>query len=521
MTRPVVILGSTLLLASAAVFLWKVVGHSMPILPSEADNVWRVELQIDLLALAQRGSVSIQLPKSGARQEIYDERFESEGLSFEVRSAGPQPVGIWSGFVSGTRRLSHTFRVRLSRAAHKGDPVPETLLDGYLGPAAGLPVGAPEIDVVLARLRVDDDAHSMARMRRLFAFVSDEIDSVSFGSRDALITLVSREGSSAGQARLLTTLLRRSGVPARAAIGLRLAAPREEREIAYVEAAVDGRWVPLLPSLGTMGTLPADLVVIGIGETNLVEASGVSSIHHRFKLVREALRPEELKVVMLPASQLLAWLSLYQLPVGTQLVLRILLVLPLAALIVACFRNLVGLSTFGTFLPVLIPLSLRDSGLTLGLVMLATVLGVGVFARMFLDRFRLLFVPRICVLLSLVVLLLVGFALVGHSLTNRDLLSGVLLPIVILTMLIERVSITVAEEGVREALLKFGNTMIVVLLIYPLFRSKDVAQLFFGFPELVLGAMGFMVLIGGYRGYRLTEILRFRALAALSDGSRT
>jgi hypothetical protein len=39
-------------------------------------------------------------------------------------------------------------------------------------------------------------------------------------------------------------------------------------------------------------------------------------------------------------------------------------------------------------------------------------------------------------------------------------------------------------------------------------------HVFFGFPELIFCVMAGLVLIGGYRGYRLTEIWRFRSLGA-------
>ena len=39
-----------------------------------------------------------------------------------------------------------------------------------------------------------------------------------------------------------------------------------------------------------------------------------------------------------------------------------------------------------------------------------------------------------------------------------------------------------------------------------------------GFPELVISVMGLLVLVGGYTGYRLLEIVRFRAFARAHAG---
>jgi hypothetical protein len=39
----------------------------------------------------------------------------------------------------------------------------------------------------------------------------------------------------------------------------------------------------------------------------------------------------------------------------------------------------------------------------------------------------------------------------------------------------------------------------------------------FGFPELVISIMGLLVAIGGYTGYRLAELWRFRSFTRPSD----
>src|SRR5690606_27406850 len=153
--------------------------------------------------------------------------------------------------------------------------------------------------------------------------------------------------------------------------------------------------------------------------------------------------------------------SLYQLPVATQSALRALLLFPLGALVLALFRNVVGFQTYGTFMPVLVAFALRQVNLGVGLAMVAGVIGVGVFGRLVLERLRLLLVPRLSILLCLVVLGVTGFALIGRSFETRDFLAGVLFPIVILTMLCERFSIAIAEEGMRNALARMRYSLLV------------------------------------------------------------
>ena len=105
-----------------------------------------------------------------------------------------------------------------------------------------------------------------------------------------------------------------------------------------------------------------------------------------------------------------------------------------------------------------------------------------------------------------------GAAFVGRGGAGRDFYTGVLFPLVILTMLIERFSISIAEEGTRESMTRLGWTMAVGIAVYPLFQSATLSHVMFGFPELVLVVMGLLVWIGGYMGYRLSELVRFRSL---------
>ena len=193
---------------------------------------------------------------------------------------------------------------------------------------------------------------------------------------------------------------------------------------------------------------------------------------------------------------------------GRPFLFRIVLVL------VALLRNLVGIPTFGTFLPVLIALSLRDANLFIGLAMVGGVILLGSAARIGMDRLHLLFVPRVSIVLCLVILLIVGMALVGYDFESRDLLTGTLFPIVILAMLVERFSVTAAEEGGGQAFWLLACSTLVAVCAYPLFRWDWMSHLVFGFPELVFCAMAVLTWIGGYTGYRVSELIRFRHFAA-------
>jgi hypothetical protein len=524
--RPAFFTGLTLLVLGLAIFLWKAVGLDMPVLLAEGDGLWRVEIEIDARGTGQRGSVRLALPSGDGDQAIFDDRALDDDLSYSEREEDGQRVGVWSGAFHGIQQVTHGFRVQftpraptlgvaLPRPARDDEPAPvePEISAAFGGQTPVYPTKDRAVASALENLGAMTQPDLPGRARTLFGFVTDEVQTLGRASDDALLTLTRREGGALGKVRLLITLLRAAGIPARPARGLLLSRAQQPVEQIWVQARIDGSWLPMAPVEGWYGTPPPGLLWIASGETPLVRVTGLEGSGYRWRSLREELGSDELAALMSPANPLLGWLSLYRLPLATQGALKLLLLFPLGALLTALLRNIVGLHTFGTFLPILVAFSLRGTGLEFGLAMFATVIAVGYVGRLLLERLRLLMVPRVCIELCLVILLITGFTLTGRGLGERDLLSGVLFPIVIMSMLIERFAIAASEQGHRAALARLGWTGLATVLAYPIFRGGWWEQVMFGFPELVLCIMGLLVWIGSYTGFRAVELFRFRALA--------
>lgn len=516
MSRSVAVTGAVLALLGLAVFGWKAGMHGMPLAPTESLGPWQVELRIHVRGDGRRGSVRALLPMRSEGQVVFDERSSSDRMTFSIRDRDGERVGVWTGWIEEIHEIVYEFRVQ-SFELHQplpdpvAPPVP-SVRQRWTQPSASFPASAPEVQELLAGLALPGVENPGARIRALYAFVAHEVATVSTAGDDALLTLAQREGSPDGKERLLVTLLRAAGVPARSVIGLELREGTAPQPVVWTEAHAGGTWVPMSTTLDFFETRPASLVELGHGDVPLVEATGVRAVGHRYRSRREHLRPDEIANLMAPDNPLLSWLSLYRLPLATQSALRTLLLLPLGAFFVALFRNLVGVTTYGTFMPVLIAIALRGFGLVAGLGLVTLVILFGVFGRLTLERLRLLMVPRLTILLSLVVLTVTLLALAARDLGRSGLFAGVVLPMVILTMLIERISITIAEEGLPEALKRAGASVAMAVAVYPVFRSELAGYLMFSFPELVVVVMGLLVWVGGYTGYRVADLLRFRTL---------
>lgn len=521
MSRAALIVGSLLIAFGLAVFGLKVFRYDIPLAVAEGVGPWQVEVRVNVRGTGARGSVRALLPATEPGQTIIEEKPTADRLDFSVRDAdGANRIGVWSGAIGPIHEVVYAFHVQMSAveaplpAGGNFQPPPQALAALYLGGTPALPVDAPEIAAHLAALELPAPSDLPGRIRTIYQSVAHEVATADPSTQDALLALVNREGTEAAKEALLVTLLRAAGVPARIVHGLELRQDAKPRERTWSEAWVNGAWVPM--STGPEGFFarrPENFLVLGRGAVANVEATAVKSIGHRYSSLREHQRADEIASLLTPDSPVFERLSFYRLPLPTQAALRVLLLIPLGAVVIALFRNVIGVRTYGTFMPILISLALRDYSLVRSL---ALVVGVIVFAlvlRRLLEFLRLLMVPRLSIMLCTVVLLVAGFALVGDDTQTASLFAGVLFPMVILTMLTERIFITSAEEGVREALVRAAVSTGVAATIHPIFQNAHAEYLMFTFPELTLCAMGLLVWIGGYTGYRVSDLLRFRSLA--------
>jgi len=131
-----------------------------------------------------------------------------------------------------------------------------------------------------------------------------------------------------------------------------------------------------------------------------------------------------------------------------------------------------------------------------------------------LDWLKLLLVPRLSVILTLVVLCIIFSVSVLDYYRLTPSVQAVLLPMVILTMTIERFYVTSEEDSFRFALQLMAGTVIVGFCCYLVLRWETVGHALLTHPEVHLFTVASLVLLGRYTGYRLSELLRFRDLSS-------
>jgi hypothetical protein len=306
----------------------------------------------------------------------------------------------------------------------------------------------------------------------------------------------------------MIALCRTLKIPARLVTGFNLS-PNQNAQLRYwVEVYYKNIWNAFDPSYGHEWTVPAAYLPISRNLVRLVSFNGNYDID-----IGYSIRPIVSGLGAVRTNK--GWNQLFdleRLPIGMRNVVAIVLLLPIGVLITAIYRNLIGLQAFGTFAPSLLALSFVMSDWRTGLVILAIVMVIGYISRSFLDKMKLLMVPRIGLILTLVIVLMTMAISIFDYYNLTPSANAVLLPTVIIAMLIERIFITEMEDGTQHVFKLLMGTILVAFTCFVVFYSTILRATVVSFPEILFMVVAGLIFLGRYSGYRLSELKRFRDL---------
>ena len=496
-------LAAFLAIVGLSVFIYKWQVLDFPATRNQETSVWTIESSISFDSGPGSIKVNLLIPTLTPGFRMLNENSVSRGYGFSLNYGSGGREAQWAiRRADGPQTIYYRISVYEDPGLRQSDTTPP-----FPPPPAINEPFRTAVDVIVAEVK-EQSADTASFTAELLRQMNDP-------SPDPNVELLLANASTRAEfVDSITTILASARIPARMVHGFELQGRlRNAEPVTWLEVHDGERWRYFDPMSGEEN-LPDRFLVWWRGNEPLVNVEGGSNVQVAF-----AVQENHLDAVVIAETQAAQQgasvidFSLYSLPIQTQAVYSVLLMIPIGALIMVVLRNMVGIDAFGTFMPVLIALAFRETKLLWGVVLFTILVALGLSIRFLLDRLRLLLVPRLSAVLIVVVILMLIISLMSHQLGMETGLSVALFPMVIIAMTIERMSVVWEERGPADAMRAGLGSLVVAIVAYMAMGMAWLEHLIFTFPELLLVVLSFVVLAGRYTGYRLLELSRFRALA--------
>lgn len=499
------VLVATLISVGCAIVYLKVTELGMPLLPGQSEEIWSIESTVEFSGGTSAVIVDLDIPDDFGDFVRLDEYFVARDYGLNIQSDKGGRRAQWS-----KRRANGK-----QRLYYRAEIAPRIAAGTQVGAKSSVPAvpNKPAYEEPLASAVADVLGEVRAESANVFTFVSQLLSALNDAAPDTNVRLIrgNIEIGSAAWVERLIHVLAGARISARMVRGVMLDdGTSNQTLIAWLEVHNGSHWQGFDPSSGATG-FPPQFVRWSVGSDPVLSVENGRGVHLSFAVSRYSQSLARVATDRAAVSE--SWLSnllLFKLPVSAQNVYRVLLMIPLGALVVALMRTVIGIPTLGTFMPILIAIAFRETELLWGVILFIGISALGLSMRIYLDRLRLLLVPRLCAVLVLVVLLMLVISLLSARLELVRGFSIALFPIVILTMVIEHMSVVWEESGALATLKEGLGSLVVAILGYLVMTNEYLSHFVFLFPEILLVLLGLFIIIGRYTGYRVTEIIRFR-----------
>lgn len=494
----------SLVLVGGGIAAYKTNTLGVPFWQGERVNEWMIEARIAFFVPpGQEVEARFALPSS-AIEEGYGQESGSLAYSFNLENNLDEYTALWTGRQrEGPQALYYRLRVP-DDVRSGGEPLAATGRPPKpANPGLSRQLNDAAQSIVNRTLEVTTQPDAV------FAAIFQQIQSDQPSQEIALLKrYYDREHRGESQLQMGIEMLAIAGIPARLAYGVLLEKMTGSQSPHPLVEYFDGsHWKvrdPLDPSTVLDGR---KIQVWHRGGGPLLEVVGGENSRVSFTVVRDRIplsRLTDLRDSPVMISTILG------LPASERAVFRYIVLIPLGAFVVVVMRNIIGVATLGTFMPVLLALALLEIPIIGGLVMFSILLAAGLWFRFLLSRLNLLVVPRVAACVVIVTLMMMLVSILNYRLGMDADMRITLFPMIIIAWTIERMSLIWEEEGKRNALTQVAGSFVVAVCAYMFMKISQLQYWAYYFPELLLILLAGILLIGRYTGYRLSELVRFR-----------
>ncbi len=193
----------------------------------------------------------------------------------------------------------------------------------------------------------------------------------------------------------------------------------------------------------------------------------------------------------------------------------LLLLLTVVTAFIAGIRHIVGVRSFGIFMPAALSVVFVSIGPIFGIGLFLLIIGIASLVRFALRtaKVRLQYLPRMAFILWGVIICVLGVLFLAPIFGGIDLGGISVLPLFILILLAEDFIRVQLGKSVHAAVSLTTETLILAFISYLILSFAPFQQFALLNPEILLIAVAiFDFILGKYIGLRFLEFWRFRKL---------
>lgn len=368
------LLAFSLIIIGLSLAYYKATILGLPLFPAEKTKVWMVEARLEFKSKGGPAKIQFQIPQVSAGFTAIGEDFISSKYGLSVEEDGTNRIAQWA-----VRRAQgdQVLYYRVELAPELTAPIQSR--GGATPPFPEIPkYPEPMGSVILALL---DEVHSKSADVASF---SGELLSRLNSSNPDENALVLRKGVEDPEAwvKRVIYILAGARIPARPVYILLLKhRVKHGSLIPWLEVHNGQEWIAFDPKTGERG-FPENALIWYAGGQPLVKLEGGESLKIGYSV---SSRFQDLVLVAerraRKMNSLIMDFSLFSLPVQMQNVYRVLLMIPIGTFLIVVLRNVIGVKTFGTFMPILIALAFRETELFWGVALFTGIVALGLMLR--------------------------------------------------------------------------------------------------------------------------------------------
>lgn len=181
----------------------------------------------------------------------------------------------------------------------------------------------------------------------------------------------------------------------------------------------------------------------------------------------------------------------------------LLLLLPVVATVVSVIHYIVGVSGYGIFMPTMMAVVMMSTGIVNGLILFGSILAISVFSNLILKKLKLHFWPARSMGLMVISVVVIGLMSIFKNIS--------IYPVLFMILLAEEFVRTQLSKSKKEAISLTVGTLILAIVGAIVLNANGLQKIVLDNPLMtILIVVVVNIIVGNYKGIRLTEIKRFK-----------